>query len=66
MSNDAELMTPEQLPSYGFNLKNDQRKHLEARGQFPKRVWISARRHAYVVSEIRAHARQKIAERDSQ
>jgi hypothetical protein len=53
------------LPSYGFTIKNEQRKKLEAQGQFPKRVPTSERTHGYVEDEILAHGEALIAERDS-
>ena len=46
------LLSPDRLPDKGITLGNDQRKALEDKGRFPKRVPITDRTHAYVESEI--------------
>ena len=59
------LLIPDRLPGRGIDLCNDARKNLEAAGLFPKRVWVTARKHAYVESEIDAYLAGRIAARDS-
>jgi predicted DNA-binding transcriptional regulator AlpA len=49
------------LPSKGIVLRNDQRRNLEARGLFPKRVPISDRTHGYVEEEIDAFLESRIS-----
>jgi hypothetical protein len=58
------LIAPAMLPSFGINIGNKQRKRLEAAGKFPKRVWCSARKHAYVEDEIIAYGEERIRQRD--
>jgi predicted DNA-binding transcriptional regulator AlpA len=49
----------------GISLSERQRKRLEDRGRFPKRVQVSDRTHAYVEQEIDQHIEARINERDS-
>jgi hypothetical protein len=58
------LIAPAMLPSFGISIGNKQRKRLEAAGKFPKRVWCSARKHAYVEDEIIAYGEERIRQRD--
>jgi hypothetical protein len=58
------LIAPTSLPEYGIILSNDSRKDLESRGQFPKRVWVTERTHAYVEAEILEFSAKRIAARD--
>ena len=59
------LIPPERLlPDFGIPIGNKQRQRLEADGRFPRRVPVSARRHAYVEDELLAYAEQCIARRD--
>jgi prophage regulatory protein len=44
---------------------NEHRRRLERAGKFPKRVYLSPQRYAYVRSEIEAWVRDRIAERDA-
>ncbi len=60
------LLSSGQLPDKkGITLKNDQRKALEAKGEFPKRVKITDRTHGYVEDEIDSWLESRIAARDS-
>jgi hypothetical protein len=59
------IPSPEVLPEKGITLGNDQRKTLEARGLFPKRVPITQRTHGYVESEIDDYLASRIALRDA-
>jgi hypothetical protein len=59
-----KLLSPDQLPGKGITLKNDQRKALEAKGLFPRRVPITDRTHAYVEEEIDAYTESRIGARD--
>lgn len=58
------ILSPEALPEKGITLGNDQRKTLEARGLFPKRVPITQRTHGYVEQEIDDYLASRIAARD--
>jgi predicted DNA-binding transcriptional regulator AlpA len=49
----------------GISLSERQRKRLEDKGLFPKRVQISERTHAYVEQEVDAHVEARINERDN-
>jgi predicted DNA-binding transcriptional regulator AlpA len=61
-----KLIASEDLPQKkGITLKNARRLELESQGLFPKRVYVSERKHAYVESEIDAHIEAKISERDA-
>jgi hypothetical protein len=60
----VRILSPDQLPDKGITLGNDQRKTLEARGQFPKRVPITQRTHGYVEQEIDDYLASRIAARD--
>jgi hypothetical protein len=60
------LIPSQNLPSKGIVIKDAQRKELEERGLFPRRVYVTERKHAYVEDEIDAYNEAKIAERDEQ
>jgi|RhiMetdeSRZDD1v2_1073273.scaffolds.fasta_scaffold1626729_2 predicted DNA-binding transcriptional regulator AlpA len=49
----------------GIKLGDAQRRRLEDKGLFPKRVQVSERTHAYVEQEIDQHIERCITERDS-
>ena len=53
-----------QLPDRGITISNDQRKHLEDAGQFPRRVPVTARTHGYIEDEINRYLDSRIAQRD--
>jgi hypothetical protein len=57
----TKLISPHKLPDHGIDLRDRQRRRLEDAGLFPKRVPLSARRHAYVADEIEAYIKHKIA-----
>lgn len=59
------LIPPERLPDFGVVLGNERRKELEAVGQFPRRVMVTERRHAYVEQELLDYAASRIAARDA-
>jgi hypothetical protein len=59
------ILSPEALPEKGITLGNDQRKTLEGRGLFPKRVPITQRTHGYVEKEIDDYLANRIAARDA-
>jgi predicted DNA-binding transcriptional regulator AlpA len=59
------LIPPAELPRFGITISSEQRKNLEARGLFPKRVKVTDRTHAYVESELQAYATALIARRDA-
>jgi hypothetical protein len=66
MSDDSKLLVPaERLEDFGVTIKNPQRQILEAQGKFPKRVWVTDRRHAYVSGELREWCESKIRTRDA-
>jgi len=61
-----KLVLPDRLPDYGIELLTERhRRRLEHQGNFPKRVQITGRTHAYVEDEILALAEVRIAERDA-
>ena len=59
------LIIPDRLVDYGIKLGSDQRKDLEDRELFPRRVAVTARTYAYVEDEIIDYVTGKIAARDS-
>jgi len=59
------LIAPDQLPSKGITLGNDQRLNLEAEGRFPKRVRLTPRTYAYIETELDGWLEARIAERDA-
>jgi hypothetical protein len=66
MSQDDKLLiAAERLPDFGITIQNPQRQILEAQGKFPRRVWVTDRRHAYVKGELREYCEGKIRERDA-
>jgi len=62
----AKLISPAGLVAKGITIGNRQRKNLEDKALFPKRVPITERTHGYVDEEIDAHIEAKIAARDSE
>ena len=59
------LIAPSELAQYGITFRSSKYlKRLEDAGQFPRRVQISPRKHAYVEDEIIAHGEALIAKRD--
>jgi hypothetical protein len=54
------ILSPDRLPDKGITLGNDQRKALEAKGLFPKRVPITERTHGYVEEEIDSYLESRI------
>ena len=63
MSN--RLIAPSELVRYGVTFRSSKYlKRLEDAGEFPRRVQVSPRKHAYVESEIIAHGDALIAKRD--
>ena len=61
----SKLIAPSKLPDYGIDLSNRERHRLEKLGRFPKRVYVTAKSHAYVLDEILAHQEEAIALRDA-
>jgi predicted DNA-binding transcriptional regulator AlpA len=60
------LIAPSELVRYGITFRSSKYlKRLEDGGQFPRRVQVSPRKHAYVESEIIAHGETLIAKRDA-
>jgi predicted DNA-binding transcriptional regulator AlpA len=62
----GRLIAPERLPEYGIAIGNAHRKRLEERGEFPKRVPVTERSHAYVEAEILAYIAARVAARDTE
>ena len=61
-----ELVSPDLLkPQHGINYSNSYRLRLEKEGKFPRRVRLSPRRYAYILSEIQAYSAACVAERDN-
>lgn len=60
----SKIISPERLLDHGITLSNRQRQRLEALGQFPKRIVLTARTHGYLADEINAFLASKIAQRD--
>jgi prophage regulatory protein len=63
MSAAQNLISYESLATKGIRLSKCQLWRLEKAGKFPKRVPISAARHAWVEHEIDAHLAARIAAR---
>jgi predicted DNA-binding transcriptional regulator AlpA len=59
------LLKPDQLSDLGILINDRQRRRLEAIGEFPRRVQLTARTCGYVKAEIEAYLEKKIAQRDS-
>jgi predicted DNA-binding transcriptional regulator AlpA len=60
------IIPPDELREHGITIGDKQRRRLEAAGQFPRRVWVTARTHGYVLEEILAHLQALIATRDAE
>lgn len=61
-----ELVAPELLPTnYGIPYSNSYRLRLEKEGKFPRRVRLSPKRYAYLLSEILDYCAARVAERDA-
>jgi hypothetical protein len=60
------LVCPEELPRWGVDLSDRQRKRLEVVGKFPARVWVTERTYAYVEAELDSFVTAKILFRDNQ
>jgi hypothetical protein len=55
------LVSPDDITKYGFpKYSNRHRRRLEERGVLPRRVPINANHHAYLESELLAHAKTHI------
>ncbi len=60
------LVSPDRLkPEFGIGLSEKHLRRLEAAGQFPKRVQVTERSHAYVEEELQALIEARIAARDN-
>jgi predicted DNA-binding transcriptional regulator AlpA len=58
------LIAPRELVNYGITTSEVHRRRLEKIGEFPKRVRVTGRMHAYVHQEILDFLASKIAARD--
>ena len=61
---DRKMVIPAELPRYGITIGDRQRRRLESLGEFPKRIPLTGRSHAYSEGEISAFIEGKIAARD--
>jgi predicted DNA-binding transcriptional regulator AlpA len=59
-----KLVRPADLPALGIRLSNKQLGRLEALGEFPKRVRLSARSYAYAEAEVDEWIVSRIQARD--
>lgn len=59
------MICSEDLPTKGIGLKSAQRRELEDKGLFPRRVYYSERKHGYVEAEIDAYIKARICARDN-
>jgi hypothetical protein len=60
-----KLIAPAQLQTKGIMIGDDQRRHLEEKGLFPKRVAVTSRTHGYVEVEVDQWIESRIAARDA-
>jgi hypothetical protein len=67
MTNLADVDTmilPDRLPDFGITFCNVHRLRLEREGRFPRRVYLSERKPAYRLAEIKAFLESRVSERD--
>ena len=57
----TKLVPPNKLPEFGICLGDRQRRRLEDKNEFPRRVQITGRRYGYVETEIAKYLESKIA-----